>query len=113
MVIQKDEDVEEFFGPLGTWIREGMQIEPLIEEIGIGRSSVTDISIHTIDLPERAPKQLLLELRKVFQTFPGKEKVQLRMNRKLIPLPLTITMSVILEKKVEDIIKKYAAVPIR
>jgi len=109
MVIHKEEEKEDFLGILGTWIREGMPVEHLIEEMGMKKSSVTEISIHTIGLPDRAPKQLLLELKKVFQTFPGKEKVQLKIGEQLIPLPLTITMSIILEKKVEDVIEKYAA----
>jgi len=69
----------------------------------------TQISIHTIDLPERAPKKLLLDLKHVLETFPGKEKVQLKIGDQLIPLPLTINMSTILEKKIEDVLGSYAS----
>lgn len=67
----------------------------------------TEISIHTISLPERAPKKLLLDLKHVLETFPGKEKVQLKIGEQIIPLPLTINMSTILEKKIEDVLAGY------
>ncbi len=73
--------------------------------------SPTRISIHTIDLPPRAPKQLLLDLKRVFETFPGRERVQLRIGEQLIPLPLTITMSTILRMKIDETIEKYAVSP--
>ncbi len=66
------------------------------------------ISIHTIQLPPRAPRQLLLDLKRTFETFPGKERVQLKVGEQLIPVPLTITMSTILEKKIEEVMHKYA-----
>ncbi|MDD4319592.1 MAG: DNA polymerase III subunit alpha [Candidatus Peribacteraceae bacterium] len=77
-------------------------------EGGASSESSTRIHVHTVALPPKAPRQLLLELKKIFQTFPGKEKVQLKIGEQLIPLPLTITMSPILEKKVEDAIAAYA-----
>ncbi|MFA6039674.1 MAG: DNA polymerase III subunit alpha [Candidatus Peribacteraceae bacterium] len=72
-------------------------------------SSPTTIHIHTIPLPPKAPRQLLLELKRIFETFPGKEKIQLKIGEQLVPLPLTVTMSTILEKKIEDAIAAYAA----
>ena len=69
--------------------------------------SPTHISIHTIELPERAPKKLLLDLKKVLETFPGKEKVQLKIGEQLIPLPLTINMSTVLEKKIEEVLNSH------
>lgn len=67
----------------------------------------TQISIHTIDLPAQAPRGLLLDLKRILETFPGKERVQLRIGKQLIPLPLTVSMSTILEKKVEEVIERY------
>jgi hypothetical protein len=56
-------------------------------------ASIADqISIHTIDLPPRAPKQLLLDLKKIFETFPGKERIQLRIGGQIIPVPMTPTL---------------------
>jgi len=69
----------------------------------------TEISIHTITLPERAPKKLLLDLKHVLETFPGKEKVQLKIGEQCIPLPLTINMSTILEKKIEEVLNAYSS----
>jgi len=65
------------------------------------------ISIHTIDLPARAPKKMLLDIKKVLETYPGKEKVQLRIGEQEIPLPLTINMSTVLEKKLEEVLALY------
>ncbi len=67
----------------------------------------TKIHIHTVVLPPKAPRQLLLELKRIFETFPGKEKIQLKVGEQMIPLPLTVTMSPILEKKIEDAIAAY------
>ena len=65
------------------------------------------ISIHTIQLPPRAPRQLLLDLKRTFETFPGKERVQLKIGEQLVPVPMTITMSTILEKKIEKVMEKH------
>ena len=68
----------------------------------------TSISIHTIDLPARAPKQLLLDLKHVFETFPGSERIQLRIGEQMVPLPITVTLSPILQKQVDEVLEKYA-----
>ncbi len=68
------------------------------------------ISIHTITLPSRAPKQLLLDVKSIFETFPGSEKVQLKIGEKDVPVGLTITMSPLLEKRIEEAVKKYGEV---
>ena len=68
------------------------------------------IHIHTIDLPEEAPKQLLLELKSIFERFPGKERIQLKIGSQEVPLPLTVTMSTILEKKIEEVMGRYAII---
>jgi DNA polymerase-3 subunit alpha len=70
-------------------------------------SSPPTIKIHTINLPEEAPKQLLLELKSVFERFPGKERIQLKIGSQNVPLPLTVTMSTILEKKIEETMDRY------
>ena len=56
---------------------------------------------------KRPEKQRDLELKRIFETFPGKEKIQLKVGEQMIPLPLTVTMSPILEKKIEDAIAAY------
>ncbi len=71
-------------------------------------SSASDLHIHTITLPARAPRQLLLDLKALFQTFPGKEKIQLKIGEQTVPVPLTVTMSTILEGKIAEAIAKYA-----
>jgi hypothetical protein len=68
------------------------------------------IHIHTIALPPRAPRQLLLDLKKLFETFPGSERIQLKIGEQMIPVPLTVTMSTVLESKIEEAIGKHATV---
>ena len=102
---------EGYLGPLGQWILEGMKTENVLKALKLdGREppSPSKISIHTIDLPPRAPKKLLLDLKKVLETFPGKERAQLKIGNQTIPLPLTINMSTVLEKKIEEVIAQYA-----
>ncbi|MBI2635990.1 DNA polymerase III subunit alpha [Candidatus Peregrinibacteria bacterium] len=123
-------ETEDFLGPLGKWIVEGMKTDEI--EIGTAKepnaSATADesgdkpatrdesasaaslssrISIHTIQLPDRAPRQLLLDLKRMFETFPGKERVQLKIGGQLVPVPMTITMSTILEKKIEEVMSKH------
>jgi DNA polymerase-3 subunit alpha len=113
---------EDFFGPLGKWIAADMPIDDALMQTGFAEGAirpgpsanpsphpdpVSAISIHTIPLPARAPKHLLLELKRVLQTFPGREKVQLKIGEQLVPLPLTVSMSTVLEKKIEEVLERY------
>lgn len=50
----------------------------------------------------------MIEIRRIFETFPGSEKVQLKIGERMISVPLTITMSPILEKRVEEAVKKFS-----
>lgn len=120
--------IEKVQGPLAKWISDGMQTDVPLEKVGLkGYQLVpTDdttpqatnvetpaaeapaISIHTIALPSHAPKELLLEIRSIFETFSGSEKVQLKIGEKMVPVGMTITMSPLLEKRVEEAVKKFA-----
>ena len=125
---------DDFLGPLGKWIADGMKVDDVLKVINKDSedpevtkdsddissdssdssvsssedSSPTQINVHTIDLPERAPKKMLLDLKRVLETFPGKERVQLKIGEQEIPLPMTVNMSTVLEKKVEEVMEKYA-----
>ncbi|MBI3619098.1 hypothetical protein HY213_03655, partial [Candidatus Peregrinibacteria bacterium] len=129
----KNEGGEEFLGPLGKWIVEGMKVEEALKMISLedGRSPLpehaplpderpelatsrpvtgndaTRISVHTVVLPPRAPRQLLLDLKKTFETFPGAERIQLKIGEQIIPVPLTVTMSTVLEQRIEDVMARY------
>ncbi|MFA5799374.1 MAG: DNA polymerase III subunit alpha [Candidatus Peribacteraceae bacterium] len=120
-------------GPLAQWIIQGMRREAPLEALGFHQDmqeknqegkgegeEETDssspisvvqtsggLSIHTVVLPARAPRHLLLEIKTIFETFPGREKVQLKIGDQLVPVPLTIAMSLILEKRIEEAVKKY------
>ncbi|MCB9807930.1 DNA polymerase III subunit alpha [Candidatus Peribacteria bacterium] len=104
----EEQTPEEFLGPLGQWILKGMNMEDalrlIVQSVSAPKPS---ISIHTIELPDRAPKKLLMDIKEVLQTYPGKEKVQLKIGNQHIPLPLTVNMSMVLEKKIEDVKNKY------
>lgn len=98
-------DTESLLGPLATWIQDGMKTDEAMKKVGL--EDRPSISIHTITLPERAPKQLLLDIKHIFETFSGTEKVQLKIGEKTLPVGLTITMSPLLEKRVEEAVKRY------
>ncbi len=119
-----DEGGDDFLGPIGKWLFQNMPTDTLEVALGWKEGSApatpapaaesdepeidhSSISIHTIALPARAPKQLLLDLKTVFQTFPGSERVQLKIGEQLIPLPVTIAMSEIVEHKLDEVIAKY------
>ncbi len=69
-----------------------------------------NISLHTVTLPPRAPKQLLLDLKDVFLRYPGREKVQLKIGEQLVALPVTVTMSPLLEQRIDEVLGKYSTV---
>jgi DNA polymerase III alpha subunit len=103
----------EFLGPVSMWIMQGMDMNEPASRVGVelggsAPASVTRISVHTIELPERASKQLLMELKAIFETFPGREKVQLKIGERVVPVSLTIAMSPILEKRIADAVAKFA-----
>ena len=111
MRLQEEGETERFIGPLGEWILEGMAITDIEQSLQCTTPTEdpgpTQISIHTIELPERAPKKLLLELKRVLESFPGKECVQLKIGTQQIPLSITVNMSTILENKIEAVMKEY------
>ncbi len=133
VVVEKMEDkktepvIGEFLGPVSMWIVKGMNMAEAAAKVGLAGGTpegvtnvsqpavepvkadgVTQISVHTVALPARASKQLLLELKKIFETFPGREKVQLKIGDKIVPVSLTISMSPILEKRIDDAVKTFA-----
>jgi hypothetical protein len=106
----------DFFGPVGKWIFAGMKRNPALKALGLDDyledetlipTKEEEMSVHTIVLPARAPKQLLLDLKQIFQTFPGKDKIQLKIGEQLIPVPITVTLSTILDAKIADVMQKY------
>jgi hypothetical protein len=128
VTLQSEGETDDFVGPLGRWIVDGAQIEEVLKEVNFleietqrpsegeesntddakeEEPSVTKINIYTIELPARAPKKMLLELKAVLETFSGKEKVQLKIGEQIVPLPLTINPSTVLEQKIEELLQRY------
>ncbi len=132
-VKEKEEVKDDFLGPLGRWLVTGMKVQESLKAVRLEDESEkvtkgtkgakgtdtlvpsaplatapTSISVHTIPLPPRAPRQLLLDLKRVFETFPGKERIQLKIGEQILPVQLTVTMSTILEQKIEEVIGKYS-----
>ena len=129
VTLQAANETDDFVGPLSKWIMEGMQTEDILKAVGISEAdappssgpkekavkeeseteepSVIKINIYTIELPARAPKKMLLDLKTVLEKFPGKEKVQLKIGEQTVPLPLTINSSTVLEQKVEELLQRY------
>jgi len=115
--MKKEESSDALLGPLAEWISSGMSIDEPREALGLAMYEMKPkkpgarpaISIHTVTLPARAPKELLLAVKSVFETFPGKEKVQLKIGEKTVQVPMTITMSPLLEKRVDEAVKNFSA----
>ncbi|MBP9750555.1 MAG: DNA polymerase III subunit alpha [Candidatus Peribacteraceae bacterium] len=103
-------------GPLAVWIAKGMPTDEPLRALGMAAATpaadaAPSVSINTVALPARAPKQLLLDLKKLFETFPGPERVRLKIGEQLIDVPLTVTMSPILEAKIADLLALHASEP--
>jgi hypothetical protein len=71
------------------------------------QESTTISPSHTILLPPRAPRQLLLDLKDLFTATPGPDPIALQIGGQTIPLPVTVDFSEELRKKVEEVIKRY------
>lgn len=103
VTLQEQRKNDMALGPLGLWILQGMPLDSLqTPSSALG-------SFHTITVPNRAPKQLLIDLKNTVALFPGNERVQLKIGEQLIPLPLTINMSPTLERRIADLLQKYAS----
>ncbi len=123
VVTQEAEPSNELHGPVSAWILRGMPTGEVFADIGLDASGdepsavsvesapgAAAISIHTVTLPPRAPKQLLLDLKGVFQLYPGREKVQLKIGDQLVALPVTVAMSPLLQQRIDDVLGRYATV---
>jgi hypothetical protein len=113
--------VDALHGPLAQWIAKGMPPSEPLTKLGLSHYSITpthvsaaeapqsseSISVYTISLPARAPRELLLEIKSIFETFPGPEKIQLKIGGDIVPVGLTVTVSPIFEKHIEETVKKY------
>jgi len=111
----------EFLGPIGKWLLKGMNVAEPLSTLGLSEqpqtptsptqkmeSDPTRIQVQTIILPALAPKKLLLDLKQTLEAFPGKERIQLKIGQQIIPLPMTVNMSTILESKIEKLLDEYA-----
>ncbi|MBM3228146.1 DNA polymerase III subunit alpha [Candidatus Peribacteria bacterium] len=130
-VQQPESSTDTFYGPLGQWIVQGMPPEEACAALALEVSSLSQpkdgqatpaapkqdhsqkeqtpspIRPYTITLPARAPRSLLLDLKKTLEKFPGKERVQLQIGQQQIDLPLTVATSPILDKKIEEVIAAH------
>lgn len=92
----------------GTVVSEGGASDASAVSIE-SSADAPSISLHTVVLPPRAPKQLLLDLKDVFLLYPGREKVQLKIGEQTVALPVTVAMSPLLQQRIDDVLGKYAA----
>jgi DNA polymerase III subunit alpha len=127
LVLREETGGDDFLGPLGKWLLAGMPIENIFSASAASSDSLALSSVegsdspeefhnsdnvHTIALPSRAPKQLLLDLKKLFIETPGKDGVQLNIGGQSIRLPITITMSDTLQNRVDKLLKEYREQPV-
>lgn len=114
----KEDVANELHGPVSAWILRGMSVDEPLKKLGLAgdaepeptQARAPDISIHTVALPQRAPKQLLLDLKDVFLRYPGPEKVQLKIGEQHVALPVTVTMSPLLQQRIAEVLGRYAEV---
>ncbi len=129
MKLNGQEMEDDFFGPIAQWMMRGCKKNEALAALGLPldpneteekkkddvkpkkekKEPEMHLSVHTIALPAQAPKQLLLDLKKVFQTFPGREKVQLKIGEQIVPIPMTVSMTPILERNVEEVLERHKA----
>jgi len=119
MVVSPVAGGDDLLGPLGKWILAGMPTDDIIAKMDgtapdANDSAETSVSsdssdLHTVELPARASKQLLLDLKQLFQSAPGRDRVQLNIGGQLIVLPMTVDMSPVLQANVEALLGRYAA----
>ncbi len=123
-MVVRDEAVaveDDLLGPVGKWLAAGMPATDAMKAFGFEgtakpaakegqpkKEEKKDQKVHTITLPARAPKQLLLDLKRVLETYPGGDPVQLKIGEQMIKLPLTVTMSPILEKRIAEVLAAAA-----
>jgi DNA polymerase III alpha subunit len=127
-IAEEPSAVDELHGPVSAWVLRGMPAAESMEALGLGSAGpspaeadepsavsveasreASSISLHTVALPPRAPKQLLLDLKDVFLRYPGPEKVQLKIGEQLVALPVTVTMSPLLQQRNDEVLDNYAA----
>lgn len=109
---------EDFLGALGKWIIQGMKTDGLSFGPGAAGEAVSRSSqlpahspsspIHTVLLPPRAPKQLLMDLKAVFLASPGPDRIELQIGQQHIDLPLTVAFTEELEEQIGEVLGRYA-----
>lgn len=113
-----EENGDDFLGPLGKWLTNGMNTEGLMEKLDNQGTSAEEESMssvgsegtmHTINLPARAPKQLLLDLKEVLTSSPGSDRVQLNIGGQLIALPLGVRLDKELQTKIDGLLSKFVS----
>ncbi len=110
---------DDFLGPLGKWLLAGMPTDELASKLetttisshaSASFESFEPSSAHTIMLPPRAPKQLLLDIKEILLSSPGTQSVQLNIGGQIIPLPLTASITGDLEKRLDAAINSRSNV---
>lgn len=131
MKIRADEEEalagDDFHGPIGLWMQRGMNTDGLLEKIeqtakaGLTAppeeaeapramsEQVVTASAHTIVLPARAPRQLLVDLKEILVASPGNDAVELNIGGQKVPLPVKVSMTPQLTADVEALMQRYAA----
>jgi DNA polymerase-3 subunit alpha len=111
---------DDLIGPLAKWFTDGMPVEGLMEKLDSAEETSASAqalnpegmepsaALHTIDLPARAPRQLLLDLKEILMASPGPDPVQLNIGGQMVTLPIRIAMSGALLERIEEAIGRHA-----
>lgn len=71
-------------------------------------SASSDSSVHTLILPPRAPKQLLLDIKEILLSSPGTQSVALAIGGQTVKLPITATLNPEILQKLEETIRSHS-----
>jgi DNA polymerase-3 subunit alpha len=80
----------------------------------VEEAAVKDISdasddefVHSITINKEVGKEFFLKLKKLLEKYPGNQKVNLIIGEKILPAPMTVTVTKELEEEIEELMKEF------
>ncbi|MBI5421648.1 hypothetical protein HZA44_00755, partial [Candidatus Peregrinibacteria bacterium] len=92
---------------------EDLEIEKAEEVMNVDEKKVKPIAknaketgdLHTILVNREVGKAFFVELKKLLEQHPGKQKIQLQIGEKLVPVPMTVELTSELLEEVENMMR--------
>lgn len=113
---EKTEGTKAMPQTIAAWIAAGCDISEPLKKIGLASekeskkeeaNEATGDGTYTIALPERAPRQLLLDLKDILSKHTGDRAAALQIGPQRIELPIKVHVSDALTKQLNEVISKY------